>query len=227
VLPRSVGRVLVRGTTALVEGATTAEPTEADESAPGSGTAPATAHDERRPVSPLHIGIMLWLASDVMFFAGLFAAWFVLRAENDVWPPEGIELDVIRSGVFTCVLILSSLTMHFCVKSAEKGDKQTSFGWLGVTLVLGAVFLINQLLEYASLDFSLNTDAYGSIYYLLTGFHGLHVFGGLCLMLALFMLLGPMTSKAPFEGSVTAFSYYWHFVDVVWVVVFLVVYVIA
>jgi cytochrome c oxidase subunit 3 len=223
VLPRSVGRVVVRATTALVEGATTAEPTEADASAPE----PAPTASDRKPVSPLHIGIMLWLASDVMFFAGLFATWFVLRAENEVWPPDGAELDVLRSGVFTCVLILSSLTMHFCVKSAEKGDKQTSFGWLGVTLVLGAVFLTNQLLEYASLDFSLSTDAYGSIYYLLTGFHGLHVFGGLCLMLALFMLLGPMTSKAPFEGSVTAFSYYWHFVDVVWVVVFLVVYVIA
>ncbi|OWY60941.1 hypothetical protein B7486_66485, partial [cyanobacterium TDX16] len=169
----------------------------------------------------------LWLASDVMFFAGLFATWFVLRADNEVWPPEGIELDVLRSFVFTCVLVLSSLTIHFCVKAAEKGDKGTALGWLGVTLVLGGVFLVNQLLEYAGLDFSLSTDAYGSIYYLLTGFHALHVFGGLALMGAMFLLLAPMTSKAPFEGSLTAFSYYWHFVDVVWVAVFIVVYLIA
>jgi cytochrome c oxidase subunit 3 len=201
-----------------VEGATTADTVEGDESVPTA---------EKRPLSPLHIGVMLWLASDVMFFAGLFAAWFVLRAENDVWPPEGMELDVPRSFVFTCVLVASSLTMHFSVKSAERGDKSSALGWLGVTLVLGGTFLTNQLLEYAGLDFGLSTNAYGSIYYLLTGFHGLHVFGGLCLMLAMFMLLAPITSRAPFEGSLTAFSYYWHFVDVVWVVVFVVVYLIA
>jgi cytochrome c oxidase subunit 3 len=201
-----------------VEGATTADPVEVDESAPAA---------EKRPLSPLHIGVMLWLASDVMFFAGLFAAWFVLRADNDPWPPTGMELDVLRSFVFTCVLVFSSVTMHFCVKSAERGDKSSALGWLGVTLVLGGTFLANQLLEYAGLDFGLSTNAYGSIYYLLTGFHGLHVFGGLCLMLAMFLLLAPMTSRAPFEGSITAFSYYWHFVDVVWVVVFIVVYLIA
>ena len=210
-----------------MEGATTAEPTQADESAPGAATAPDPDRPRRAPLSPLHIGIMLWLASDVMFFAGLFATWFVLRAANEVWPPEGLELDVLRSFVFTCVLVLSSLTIHFSVKSAERGDKSSSLGWMGVTLVLGTVFLANQLLEYAALDFGLGTDAYGSIYYLLTGFHGLHVFGGLAAMLALFLLLAPVTSKAPFEGSVTAFSYYWHFVDVVWVAVFVVVYVIA
>lgn len=210
-----------------MEGATTAEPSEVDASAATASGTSVEAADRRAPVSPLHIGVMLWLASDVMFFAGLFATWFVLRADNEVWPPAGTELDVLRSFVFTCVLVLSSLTIHFCVKAAEKGDKGTAFGWLGVTLVLGSVFLVNQLLEYAGLDFSLNTDAYGSIYYLLTGFHAVHVFGGLGLMLAMFLLLAPMTSKAPFEGSLTAFSYYWHFVDVVWVAVFVVVYVIA
>ena len=186
-----------------------------------------TSAERKAPLSPLHIGVMLWLASDVMFFAGLFATWFVLRAENETWPPTGAELDVFRSFVFTCVLVLSSVTVHFCVKNAEKGDKGSALGWLVVTFVLGAVFLINQLLEYASLDFSLSTDAYGSIYYLLTGFHGLHVFGGLVLMVCVLALLYPATTKAPLSGSLTAFSYYWHFVDAVWVVVFIVVYLIA
>lgn len=226
----------MRATTALVEGATTAgtigadAPVADDPATPPSvtpGPAGPLPSERKGPLSPLHIGVMLWLASDVMFFAGLFATWFVLRAENEVWPPEGLELDVLRSFVFTCVLVLSSLTIHFCVKAAEKGEKSTALGWLVVTFVLGGVFLVNQLAEYAGLDFGITTDAYGSIYYLLTGFHGLHVFGGLVLMLCMLALLYPATTKAPLSGSLTAFSYYWHFVDVVWVVVFIVVYVIA
>jgi len=150
----------------------------------------------------------------------------VLRAENPTWPPEGFELDVVRSGIFTLVLVSSSFTIHFCVKAAEAGDRGTSIGWLLVTFVLGAVFLANQILEYTSLDFTWTDEAYGSIYYLLTGFHGLHVLGGLTVMVILLFMLVPLASKAPLGGSVTAFSYYWHFVDVVWVVVFVVVYLI-
>jgi cytochrome c oxidase subunit 3 len=209
-----------------VEGASTAEVT--DGGVPSARTDDGAADDHRRPpLSPLHVGIITWLASDVMFFAGLFATWFVLRAENTVWPPEGVELDVVRSGVFTLVLVSSSVTAHFCVKASEAGDKSSALGWMVTTLVLGAVFLTNQMLEYASLDFGLDSHAYGSIYYLLTGFHALHVFGGLVLMAALLFMLAPRQSKTPLAGSVTAYSYYWHFVDVVWVLVFIVVYLIA
>lgn len=203
-----------------MDGAATAEAHAGDRD-------PRWAEDPRKPLSPLHVGIIVWLASDVMFFAGFFAAWFVLRAENSPWPPSGVELDVVRSGVFTLVLVVSSFTIHRSVKDAERGDRSGAIGWLVTTFVLGGVFLVNQLLEYASLDFGFTSHAYGSIYYLLTGFHAAHVFAGLILMLSVLALVVPATSRAPTSGTVSAFSYYWHFVDVVWVLVFTVVYLIA
>ena len=175
-------------------------------------------------VSPLGVGVIVWLASEVMFFAGLFAAYFVLRSGNDPWPPDGAELDVARAVLSTVLLITSSGTMHLAVRAAEAGDHRRVARWLAVTLTLGTVFLINLGLEWASLDFSLDTDAYGTSYYLITGFHGLHVLGGLVLMLAVAGLVLGRDAEAPVGPSVAVTGYYWHFVDLVWIVVFATLY---
>ena len=183
--------------------------------------------DEDR-ASPLVVGVVVWLASEVMFFGGLFAAWFVLKAHNEPnWPPPGEELEVLRTAVFTVVLLLSSLTVHQAVAAAERGDRRTSLRWLALTIVMGASFLTNEVLEWISLPFGFDASAFSTIYYLLTGFHGAHVLGGLVLMGSVAWVVFSKASRAPSHEAMRCVGYYWHFVDVVWAVLFLVVYVLT
>ncbi|CAN5544558.1 heme-copper oxidase subunit III [soil metagenome] len=188
-------------------------------------TGAATVDTTRKP-SLLGVGTVVWLASELMFFAGLFAAYFTLKAGSSAWPPEGVELATTRTALATALLVGSSFTAHGAVVAAERDDRRTAVRWLTVTIVMGAVFLANQGLEYAELEFSLSTDAYGSIFYLMTGFHGLHVLGGLLLMLAMIGAIGGRRSRAPTGEVVNAAVYYWHFVDVVWVAMFATIYLI-
>src|SRR4029453_4025403 len=132
--------------------------------------------------SALGVGVVVWLASELMFFAGLFAAYFTLRSVNDVWPPAGVELETARTAVATAVLVGSSGAMHMAVTAAKREDRQGATRWLGVTALMGLLFLSNQLLEYVQADFRLDDHAYGSVFYLMTGFHGAHVIGGLIFM---------------------------------------------
>jgi cytochrome c oxidase subunit III len=188
-------------------------------------TSVAAGTSTRTAARPLTAGVVIWLASELMFFGGLFAAYFTLRSANATWPSAGVELDVPRAAVFTVVLVVSSGTMHLAHRAAEADDRATAVRWLAGTILLGTVFLINQLLEYNNLDFSLDTDAYGSIFYLLTGFHALHVLAGLALMVAVGWLITPSGPGPDAADHVRVTGYYWHFVDVVWVVVFFAVYV--
>jgi cytochrome c oxidase subunit III len=176
--------------------------------------------------SMLAVGTVVWLASELMFFSGLFAAWFSLRGTNAVWPPEGVELETLRTAAATVVLVASSFTIHAGTRAAERGDGRGATRWVLLTAALGTVFLANQALEYAALDFSLSSHAYGSMFYLLTGFHGLHVLGGLGLMLAV-VAVGSGRSRTGLTAPLTVTSYYWHFVDVVWVAMFATIYLIS
>jgi cytochrome c oxidase subunit III len=178
----------------------------------------------RRP-SVVGVGTVVFLASELMFFAGLFAAWFTLRAGTDVWPPEGVHLDVVRTALATALLVGSSFTMHAGDKAAHRGDLDGAIRWVLVTFALGAVFLANQVLEYTELDFTHTSHAYGSIFYLMTGFHGLHVLIGLGIM-ATILWVGTGRTRAPLSEPLTMASYYWHFVDVVWVGMFATIYLI-
>jgi cytochrome c oxidase subunit 3 len=190
-----------------------AQPSGRDRSVPG------------RP-SILGVGVVVWLSSELMFFAGLFGSWFTLRSSSADWPPEDVHLAVARTAVATVVLIASSATMHMAVVAAERADRRKLVRWLAATAVLGAIFLTNQALEYAELEFSISTHAYGSIFYLMTGFHGLHVLGGIFFMIATIALVAGK-SEAPPGPPVTVCGYYWHFVDVVWVAMFATIYLIG
>jgi cytochrome c oxidase subunit 3 len=175
----------------------------------------APAHD-RTPV--LTVGTVVWLASELMFFSGLFAAYFTLRAtaQGD-WPPAGVELEVLTSGLFTLGLVLSSGTMQLAVRSLVAGRLPAFRAWIAATLALAAAFIANQAHEWTSLEFHVDTHSYGSAFYVMTGFHGLHVLGG---MLAMVLLLGRAGSRrfGPADApAVEMVSYYWHFVDVVWI----------
>jgi cytochrome c oxidase subunit III len=183
--------------------------------------AAAPDHATDRPLdrpSVLTVGTVVWLASELMFFSGLFAAYFTLRAASTgPWPPSGVDLSVPVSGLFTLVLVLSSGTMQLAVRAIEHGRVAVFRRWLLATLVLGAVFVANQAREWTTLDFRVDTHAFGSAFYLMTGFHGLHVIGGLAAMLVLLLRASKRRFDADATPSVEVVSYYWHFVDVVWI----------
>ena len=176
--------------------------------------------------STLGVGTVTFLASELMFFSGLFAAWFSLRSANDAWPPEGVELDVVLTGVATAVLITSSFTMHRAHRAADAGDRTSAVRWILVTVGLALLFLSNQAYEYASVDFSMSSHAYGSMFFLMTGFHGLHVLAGIGVMLAVVWVVSGR-SRASLDQTVMVTSYYWHFVDVVWVAMFATIYLLS
>jgi cytochrome c oxidase subunit 3 len=188
-------------------------------------TGPAVVARSSRAPSPLGVGVVVWLASELMFFSGLFAAYFTLRGVNDVWPPDDVELATARTAVATVFLLASSGTMHLAVVAADRQDRRGAMRWLGVTAALGALFLANLVWEYAEAPFQIDSHAYGSIFYLMTGFHGLHVLGGLVLMGAIIVAIAG-GSRAPARRTVDVCSYYWHFVDVVWVAMFATIYLI-
>lgn len=185
------------------------------------------------------VGTIVWLGSEVMFFAGLFAIYFTLRSTSpELWEYNTGLLNIPFAALNTTILVLSSVTAQFGVFAAERlqaratGWKPTQWGmieWFFLTYAMGAVFVAGQVYEYAILiseGVALNSDAYGSAFYLTTGFHGLHVTGGL---IAFLLVIGRAYAVRVFTHheatSAIVVSYYWHFVDVVWIGLFLVIYV--
>jgi cytochrome c oxidase subunit 3 len=168
----------------------------------------------------LAVGTVVWLASELMFFSGLFAAYFTLRSQASVWPPKGVNLDTTTATIATLVLIVSSGTMQLGVRAVEEDRRRRFLLWLGATFVLGAAFVAIQLVDWTRLNFGIDSGAYGSAFYLMTGFHLLHVVGGLLAMI----LMGGRALSRRFGAvdlpSVEMLSYYWHFVDVVWIALF-------
>jgi cytochrome c oxidase subunit 3 len=184
---------------------------------------PTEGESDRATIGPLPVGVIVWLSSELMFFAGMFAAWFTLASANDPWPPDGVDLDVARAAVFTAVLISSSATIHKAVAAAERGQRSDALRWLAATFLLGGAFVANQALEFAGLSFQLDSHAYGTIFWLLVGFHWLHVLAGMILMLTVARVVWP-GSQVPLGEHLKVTGYYWHFVDVVWIGVFTTVY---
>ena len=177
------------------------------------------------------IGTIVWLASELMFFAGLFAMYFTLRSVNpELWLEEVEKLNIPLSAVNTTVLVLSSVTCQLGVFAAERGDVKVLRKWFVITFLMGAFFVGGQVYEYSVLvheGLTLSSSAYGSAFYLTTGFHGLHVTGGL---IAFLFVLGRTyaTKHYSHQQATTAIvvSYYWHFVDVVWIALFATIYLI-
>jgi cytochrome c oxidase subunit 3 len=193
----------------------------AGEGGTASGEEGATGHS-----SVLTVGTVVWLASELMFFSGLFAAYFTLRSlSTEEWPPHGVELEPMIAGLFTVALLASSGTMQLGVRAIERGDRRRFRLWVVVTLVLAAVFIANQGREYLEATFSVGSHSYGSAFYLTTGFHGLHVLGGMLAMVVLLGRAANATFGAAETPAVEVVSYYWHFVDVVWIGLFATIYV--
>ncbi|GAB7191213.1 heme-copper oxidase subunit III [Kineococcus sp. NUM-3379] len=176
-----------------------------------------------------------------MFFAGLFAMYFTIRSvAPEMWETGPAMLNIPFSSVNTAILVISSLWCQFGVFAAERFQPRRTGGlldfkrwglveWFVLTYIFGAIFVAGQVLEYAELiheGLSISTNGYGSVFYLTTGFHGLHVVGGL---IAFLMVIGRAFAARRFghqeATSAIVVSYYWHFVDVVWIGLFAVIYI--
>jgi cytochrome c oxidase subunit 3 len=175
------------------------------------------------------LGMLLFIISEVMVFGAFFTAYFFIRivAEGHTWfPIDGKELPVAVAGVNTAILISSSFTMHWAQVSIKNGNRFGLQAGMLTTFLLGLTFLFIQINEYVHVGFSPQDHAYGSIFFGLTGLHGAHVTIGL-------VLLGMVTVRA-FRGhfspeehrGVEVPGIYWHFVDVMWIVVYTTIYVI-
>ncbi len=174
------------------------------------------------------VGMLLFIASEVMFFGGLFAAYFNARASFvGTWgPPDGAEpLEIFPVALpITLILVASSFTMQFAVWAIRRGDQRSMRLWTGVTLLLGVIFLIGQLYDYSVLEFGISDGVFGTVFYTLTGFHGAHVFGGAIGLTILFARGMQGQFSARNHVAVEAISMYWHFVDVVWIALFTTLY---
>ncbi|MSO44031.1 MAG: heme-copper oxidase subunit III [Thermoleophilia bacterium] len=176
------------------------------------------------------IAMLLFIGSEIMLFASLFTAYFFIRygVANEQWPPlradgEPFELPVLLTGINTLILVGSSFTLWWGEKRLAAGDSQGLIRGLWVTILMGATFLLIQLNEYAHLGFTPQDRAFSGAFYTLTGFHGAHVLVGLIVL----SLCLRRAYRNDFNTTpLTAGSYYWHFVDIVWVLLFLLVYVI-
>jgi cytochrome c oxidase subunit 3 len=177
------------------------------------------------------VGTIVWLSSELMFFAGLFAMYFTARARagDGAWPPEPTHLNLPYALTITTILVLSSVTCQFGVFAAEQGNVYGLRRWFTITFVMGLIFVLGQGYEYIVLvedGTTLQSSTYGSVFYLATGFHGLHVIGGLVAFIYI-LIRSTMGRFTPAQAtSAIVVSYYWHFVDVVWIGLFVTIYLI-
>jgi len=178
-------------------------------------------------VDPSTLGVLLFIASEIMLFGSFFTAYFFIRVVNgDPWPLPPYELPKFVAGVNTLILVTSSFTVHWALQSIKRGHRAGLQGGLVLTIALGLTFLLTQILEYHRVGFGPSAGGFGTIFFSLTGLHGAHVFVGLCLL--------TMAATRAFRGHFTPHAHwgvelpgiYWHFVDVMWIVVYTTVYII-
>ena len=186
---------------------------------------PPLAHQSSRVEAPI-LGIFLFIASEVMLFGAFFTAYFFVRvAAGTPWPTPPFHLPVFVAGINTAILVTSSFTMHWALQSIKRDNHAGLCAGLVLTFLMGLTFLLTQVREYSRLGFAPKDGAFGTIFYCLTGLHGAHVFVGL-------LLLAVATVRA-FRGHYSSTAHhgveipgiYWHFVDVMWIVVYSTVYI--
>ena len=191
-------------------------------------------HSLTRP-NIVSVGTIVWLSSELMFFAGLFAMYYTMRSVHPGdWPmtlPDGVKIvpKVPYATPFTIVLVASSFTCQWGVFAAERGDVYKLRRWFAITFLMGLTFAIGQGIEFMMEVHEGNTisaTAYGSVFFITEGFHGLHVIGGLIAFI-LFLARTTLGKFTPAQATAAiVVSYYWHFVDIVWIGLFATIYII-
>nr|AUG32766.1 putative cytochrome c oxidase subunit III [Paulinella longichromatophora] len=171
-------------------------------------------------------GLSIFLVADGMTFAGFFAAYLTFKAVNPLLPGAIYQLELLLPSLNTVLLLVSSFTFHRAGKALRRGDNYLCRQWLAITAGIGLAFLGSQMIEYFTLPFGLTDNLYASTFYALTGFHGLHVTLGVLMILIVWWQSRPsggrITRMKPFP--LEAAELYWHFVDGIWVILFLILY---
>jgi cytochrome c oxidase subunit III len=187
---------------------------------------PPTANKSSRIDAQL-LGVLLFIISEAMLFGSFFTAYFFVRAvqgEGEPWPPEPFEFPVAVAGMNTAILLASSFTMHYALHSIKRGNRIGLQVGLATTFLMGAAFLTTQINEYFKAGFAISDGAFASVFYGLTGLHGAHVFVGLTLLgISNIRALRGHFSPGAHMG-VEATGIYWHFVDVMWIIVYSTIY---
>jgi cytochrome c oxidase subunit III len=185
--------------------------------------APAPRQTQRIPL--LVVGIVLFLGSELMFFSSLFGTYYTLRAVNTTWTPPDIKVDALRL-LSTSILVASSGTMQMAAHRIKQGRAASMKRWIALTFLMGSAFLGFQAHEWLTVPFKISTSAYGSTFFAMTGFHGLHVFAGLVIMMVILGRAATGAYSGEEHAGVEVATYYWHFVDVVWIGLFTTIFVV-
>jgi heme/copper-type cytochrome/quinol oxidase subunit 3 len=180
-----------------------------------------------RRTPPLVFGMVLFLASEVMLFGSLFAAYFFLLAITPVWPPEGVELDMISPSLATVILTASSFTLLLGLRALDRGTLGRYRAMVLWTFALGAAFLGIKAYELSTAPFGVGSHAYGSLWFTMLTFHALHLSAGMVLLLVMLSRAAPpaATDRPTGHQTAQAIGYYWHFVDVVWLAIFVTLFI--
>jgi len=185
------------------------------------------AHHEEHP--DLRVwGLLTFLLSESLMFGGFFAAYLFFRGIAEQWPPEGTEVELILPAINTIILVSSSFVIHLGDSAIKKDDVAGMRKWYILTAVMGAIFLAGQVYEYKTLGYGLASNIFANCFYLMTGFHGLHVFVGLLLILGvLWRSRRPNHYSATKHTGIEMAEIYWHFVDIIWIVLFSLIYILT
>lgn len=174
-----------------------------------------------REMSGPVLGMVLFVASEAMFFAAFFGGYFTIRANAKVWPPPGIpHLKIDIAAILTVILVLSSVMVQISLRSIRAGEQRQAMVFLGITIALGVAFLLLQLYDYSQLGFGVKDGTFGTLFYVMTGIHMAHVLGGVVFLALVF---GQMTAgllSPSNHDPLAAGAIYWDFVDVIWLLLF-------
>jgi cytochrome c oxidase subunit 3 len=186
---------------------------------------PAPIHYSSR-ISPLIVGIFLFLGSEIMLFGSFFTVYFFDRVVNHTnpWPPHPFERPVYVAGINTLILVTSSFTMHWATTSIKNGNRAGLQAGMVLTFLLGLTFLLTQVIEYHRIGFNTSDTSFAATFFGLTGLHGCHVFIGLTILLAITIRSFRGHFSPEHHHGVEIGGIYWHFVDVMWIVVYVTVY---
>jgi cytochrome c oxidase subunit III len=191
-----------------------------------SVTAPA--RRAREEISGPVMGMILFVASEAMFFAAFFGGYFTIKANAPAWPPPGVpHLKIEIAAILTVTLIASSVTVQMALRSTRGGSSRRATIWLGTTIVLGICFLGLQLYDYSELGFGLKDGPFGTLFYVMTGIHMAHVVGGVVFLSLVFGQATRGRLSPEHHDPLAAGAIYWDFVDVVWVCLFVVFYLLT
>ncbi len=173
-------------------------------------------------------GLFTFLLSESLMFGALFAVYLSYRGGAAQWPPEGTEVELLLPAINTIILVSSSFVIHLGDNAVKRNDIPGLRKWYGLTALMGAIFLAGQVYEYMNLGYGLSTNLFSNCFYVMTGFHGLHVLLGICLILGVIWRSRRQGHYSSHKHTgVEMAEIYWHFVDIIWIVLFALIYILT